>query len=136
MTASRSGGLVIRLAVLSPEDGLGRDVAEVHVLLAYVKVQGHHVHEVLVHQVVLVSVHGHVADVVLVGEYQPRWDVVLALARVLVVLPLVVGLVALAVEASGGIGTVLRTGAGLLQALVHVSTGFAIGQESRGVRIT
>jgi len=117
-------------SVLRPEDRLGRHVAEVHVLFANIKVQGHHIHQVLVHQVVLMSIDRHVAHIVLVGEDQPGRDFVFSLAGVFVVLPLVVGLITLAVESTRGVGTVLRAGSWLLQALVHIRTRFAIGQKS------
>ena len=76
------------------------------------------------------AIHGHVANVVLVGKYQPRWNGVLALARVLVVLSLVVVLVALAIEAARCVGAVLRAGTWLFQAFIYIGARFAVGQES------
>lgn len=82
------------------------------------------------HQIVLMPIDRHVAHIVLVGEDQPGRYVVLALARVLIVLTLVVGLIALAVEAARRVGAVLRAGTRLFQAFVHIDAGFAIGKQS------
>uniref|UniRef100_A0A2M4D189 Secreted protein n=1 Tax=Anopheles darlingi TaxID=43151 RepID=A0A2M4D189_ANODA len=111
------------------EDGFRRHVAEVHLLPLHVEVDRDHVHQVLVDQVVLVAVDRHVAHVVLVAEDEPRFRPVLALARVLVILPLVVPLVALAVIAARCVGAVLRAHARCFDALVNVRAGLAILQQ-------
>ncbi len=82
-------GLSVARAVdRRPVDGLGVDVGKVDALLALVKVDGHHVAQVvLVHHGVLSGVDGHVAHVVLVGEDQPRPHAVAPLASPAVQLP-------------------------------------------------
>ena len=60
------------------------------------------------HQVVPLAIKGHVPDVILVAEHQPRLDFVFAFARFLVSGAFVVRLGALAVKRARCIGTLLR----------------------------
>ena len=113
------------------EDRLGRHVAEVHLLFLHVEVNRHHVHQILVDQVVLMTVNGHIPHVVLIAEDQPGLRSVLTFARMLVVLPLVVPIVALAVVRSWSVGAVLRAYSRRFNTLVDVRTGLTILQQPR-----
>lgn len=81
------------------------------------------------HQAVIGRVDRHVPDVVLVREYDPRLNIDPSLARVLVGLPLVPALVALAVVTAGRVLALLAAHLGLLDALVNVLAGLAVGQQ-------
>ena len=113
-----------------PVDGLGVDIGEEDALLLDIEIDGDDVAQILVDDRVFLGVDRHVADVVLVGENQPRLDVVLALARVLVGFAFVVRVVAFAVVRSWRVGTVLRTHSGLFLALVDVGARLPVGHQS------
>lgn len=115
-----------------PVDGLGAHVAEVQPAVSVVKVQRHHIEQVLVAERVLGRVQRHVAHVVLVGEHQPRPGPVPAFARPLVRRPVVVRLVALAVVRPGRVQAVLRARARHFGALVHVLACLAVRHQPVG----
>ena len=71
----------------------------------------------------------HVPDVIFVGEDEPGMSTVTPLASVLVGLPLVVGLVALAVVGARSVGAVLRADTLHVLALVDVFTGFTVSHQ-------
>jgi len=119
--------------VLAPhlglENGLGGDITEIDVAVGIVKVQRHHVAQVLNDQVVAGGVRGHVAEVVLVGEQDPgRGSAFAALARPAVRLSLIVVDITLAGEGPLQVDALLT--AGLVHRHVHafvdVRTGLSI----------
>lgn len=91
-----------------------------------IEVDGNDVHEVLVDETIHRCVSRHISDVVFVGEDDPCGRVVLAFARSLVSLTLVVLVVTLTVVGAWCVGAVLRANAWGFQTLINISTGFPV----------
>lgn len=112
-----------------PENGLCSDVTEVEHLLRVVSVQCNDIDKILVHQAVIGCVYGHVPDVVFISENDPGLHVVPPLASVFIGRALVPVVVALAVEASRRVLTLLAADLRGLRALVYVLAGLAVVQK-------
>ena len=81
------------------------------------------------HQTVVGSVDGHVPDVVLVREDEPRYDVVPSFARVLVGGAFVPVIITLAVEATRCVLTLLAAHLRRLRTLVYILASLPIVQK-------
>lgn len=81
------------------------------------------------HQAIVGRVDRHVSDVILVRKYDPRLNVVSALARVLVGLSFVPALVALAIVTAGRVLALLAAHLRRFDTLVDIVARFTVGQE-------
>lgn len=81
------------------------------------------------HQAIVGRVDRHVPDVIFIREYDPRLNVIPALARMFVGLSFVPTLVAFAVISAGRVLALLAAHLGCLDALVDVVAGLAVGQQ-------
>lgn len=81
------------------------------------------------HQTVVGRVDRHVPDVILIRKYDPRLNIVLALAGVLVGLPFVPAVIALAIISAGRVLALLAAHLGRLDTLVNVIAGLTVSQQ-------
>ena len=114
---------------LGLEDGLGGDITEVDIIILIEVVQSHDIPQVLMNQVVMSGISGHVPEVIFVGEQKPRLhSLIPSLAGPAIKLSLIEARVTLAREATGIVDTLLAAGAirGHLHTFIDVLTRLAI----------
>lgn len=81
------------------------------------------------HQIHYATIDRHVAQIVFVREHNPRLNVVLSLARVLIILAFVVAFVALAVVAARRVRAMLRAYAWRFETFIDVGARFSVRQQ-------
>jgi hypothetical protein len=105
------------------------DVYEIDSLLGVVEVHGDYIVQSLSYDPKVLSIESEIAYVIPVAENQPRLDVVLLFARLLVN-RFLVSVAAFATVIPVGISTQLRASIGLFIALIYISAPFLVGHQS------
>lgn len=102
------------------------DISKVDSPLSNVKINGHNIAQIHLHQVVQITIQTSVSEVVAIAEDQPWRNIVFSLARVAIQLAVVIGQVAFTEVGTRRVDAILAAHRGFGPALVYVGAGLAV----------